>query len=166
MGNMRCSKCDKYHDECNCEMTELRDECDNWRQAAVQFCSNAEYYAGLVDQIAKFLGPGVFVSDDGSIQDSPLRAKVPEMVGILAAENDRLRGLLGTAHRGLTDVIDNGMGQSVELDRLRRLDKLAREWLRVERDWLNSDMGTTQDRTLSQAAVIAREAYRAATEEK
>lgn len=53
-----------------------------------------------------------------------------------------------------------------EVDRLRHLDKLAREWLAAEEAWLNSDMGTKDDIEKSEASGAARIAYRAAAEEK
>ena len=65
---------------------------------ALQFCRNEEYYCGLLDKVASCLGPGVFVSDDGSVQDGPLRAKVPEMVAALIAENNELRRRLHTVN--------------------------------------------------------------------
>lgn len=58
---------------------------DNWIESARQFACNADFYRGLLDDTAKHLGPEVFVSDDGSVQDEPLRLKIPEMVRELAA---------------------------------------------------------------------------------
>ena len=68
------------------------------KESAAQFCRNEEYYRGLLDKVASYLGPGVFVSDDGSVQDGPLRAKVPEMVAALIAENNELRRRLHTVN--------------------------------------------------------------------
>ncbi len=106
------------------EVDRIKSERDGWIESAAQFHRNAEYYAGLVDQVAAFLGPNVFVSDDGSVQDNPLRAKVPEMVGHLS-----------------------------------RLDKLAREWLKMQRE-VGGDINHCEDSDV----VAAREAYSAAIE--
>lgn len=51
-----------------------------------------------------------------------------------------------------------------EVDRLSRLDALAREWLKAEDAWLNSDMGTIADIETSKASGAARVAYRRAVE--
>uniref|UniRef100_A0A6M3LNS0 Uncharacterized protein n=1 Tax=viral metagenome TaxID=1070528 RepID=A0A6M3LNS0_9ZZZZ len=59
---------------------QLRQERDNWKDTAEQFLRNQVYYAGLLDKIAESLGPEVFISDDGSVQDTVLRAKIPQLV--------------------------------------------------------------------------------------
>lgn len=56
-----------------------------WMQTAAQNQQNTDYYRDLLDECAKHLGQEVFISDDGSVQDSPLRAKIPELVAKLAA---------------------------------------------------------------------------------
>ncbi len=59
MGNMRCSKCDKYHDECTCEMTELRDECDELRACLTEAEKEREEMRSLfketLDDIREYL---------------------------------------------------------------------------------------------------------------
>ena len=55
-----------------------------WMDTAAQFAQDVDFYRGLLDQCAASLGPEVFVSDDGSIQDSPLRLKIPALVEQLA----------------------------------------------------------------------------------
>lgn len=57
-----------------------------WMDTAAQFARNEDFYRGLLDRCAKALGPEVFVSDDGSVQDEPLRLKVPELVEALARQ--------------------------------------------------------------------------------
>jgi len=57
-----------------------------WCDTAAQHLRNEEYYRGLVIKIGVMLGPEVYVSDDGSVQDSVLCAKVPEMVAKLISE--------------------------------------------------------------------------------
>ncbi|MFA6290164.1 MAG: hypothetical protein WC637_00205 [Victivallales bacterium] len=64
----------------------LQGQIENWKDSAAQFLRNQKYYAGLLDEVAKHLGNDVFISDDGSVQDEPLRAKIPELVAALKAE--------------------------------------------------------------------------------
>jgi hypothetical protein len=52
---------------------------DGWINVAAMHHRNEEYYRGLIDQIGEALGPQAYISDDGSVQDSVLRAKVPEL---------------------------------------------------------------------------------------
>jgi hypothetical protein len=94
-----------------------------WEQTAASYSRNSDYYRGLVDETANHLGPDVYKSDDGSIQNSPFRAKIPEMVATLSRERispeqltviataKRLRGRFDTdaqyevAHPSLMDLI-------------------------------------------------------------
>jgi hypothetical protein len=69
-------------------------ERDAWKDSAARFSRSVDYYRDLLGAAAKQLGRDVFVSDDGSVQDEPLRAKVPEMVEALAKERDSLRAEL------------------------------------------------------------------------
>jgi hypothetical protein len=55
-------------------------ESDLWQEIAAQHNRNEEYYRGLVVQIGEMLGPDAYISDDGSIQQDVLCAKVPELV--------------------------------------------------------------------------------------
>lgn len=60
---------------------------------AMEFCRNMEYYRGLLDECAKHLGEAVYISDDGSRQDEPLRAKVPDLVATLSQLREENKGL-------------------------------------------------------------------------
>lgn len=62
------------------EFNIMKSERDNWLEAARSHAKNEEYYTGLLDEIAKNFGVDAYLSDDGSIQDTPLRAKMPELV--------------------------------------------------------------------------------------
>jgi hypothetical protein len=53
---------------------------DNWMEIARQHCQNEQYYRGLLDQIGEILGPEAYISDDGSVQQDVVRAKLPELV--------------------------------------------------------------------------------------
>lgn len=73
----------------------LRRASDNWLETAAQHLRNEQFYYGLLEQVALHLGPDVFVSDDGSVQDAPLMLKVPDLVLSLknrVAELEKLHG--------------------------------------------------------------------------
>jgi hypothetical protein len=53
---------------------------DAWVASAMQFHKNETYYRGLVVSIGEKLGPDAYVSDDGSVQQDILCAKIPEMI--------------------------------------------------------------------------------------
>lgn len=55
-------------------------ERNNWFETALQNQRNEDYYRDLLDEVAKYLGPEVFIADDGTVSNSPLRAKIPELV--------------------------------------------------------------------------------------
>lgn len=55
-------------------------ERNNWVESAMMFSRNEDYYRGLVVKIGEMLGPEAYVSDDGSVQQDVLCAKVPELV--------------------------------------------------------------------------------------
>ena len=65
------------------QVADLTRERDGWERSAGEFCRNQTFYRDLLDKTASHLGPDVFVSDDGSVQDEPLRLKIPEMVADL-----------------------------------------------------------------------------------
>jgi len=65
------------------ERDDLKQETENWKESAAMFSRNEDYYRGLLDDVAKHLGKDVFISDDGTVQDTPLRAKIPELVSRL-----------------------------------------------------------------------------------
>lgn len=59
---------------------------DAWVESACQFSRNEDYYRGLLDRIGNALGPDAFTADAGSISESVLRAKLPELVEALVAQ--------------------------------------------------------------------------------
>jgi hypothetical protein len=58
---------------------------NGWCDTAAFHLRNEDYYRGLVIKIGAMLGPEAYTSDDGSVQDSVLCAKVPELVAKLVA---------------------------------------------------------------------------------
>lgn len=63
----------------------------NWQQMAFAFHNNYEYYVSLLDKIGKSFGKISYISDDGSIQQDIIRAKLPELVKQLIKENKKLK---------------------------------------------------------------------------
>ena len=51
-----------------------------WEETAMQYARNAEYYRSLVIRIGECFGQEAKISDDGSVQNGILCAKVPELV--------------------------------------------------------------------------------------
>ncbi len=54
----------------------------------MQETRNKEYYRNLLIQIGEIIGKEAYISDDGSIQDSVLCAKLPELVQDLVDKED------------------------------------------------------------------------------
>jgi len=55
-----------------------------WMDTAAQETRNTAFYRDLLDKCAEHLGDTVFIADDGSRQDTPIRLKIPELVRALA----------------------------------------------------------------------------------
>ncbi len=51
-----------------------------WMGEAARENGNVVFYRGLLDECAEHLGPDVYRSDDGSIQEDPIHLKIPELV--------------------------------------------------------------------------------------
>lgn len=97
-----------------------------WMQTGAMFARNEAFYRGLIDKCAEHLGLDAFTADDGSIHDSPMRLKVPELVAERIAS-------LASARRDL-DALTK---QSAE--EIRRLEKALvehRRDLEAFRCWL------------------------------
>ena len=65
----------------------LQGEKDAWIKTALQATRNREYYRKLCEEASAHLGPEVFIQSDGGIVDSPLLAKVPELVEKLRSDS-------------------------------------------------------------------------------
>ncbi len=68
------------------EEAERNREAAAWRETAEQCQRNTDYYRGLVVRIGKLFGLAARTSDDGSVQEDILVAKVPELVEALFRE--------------------------------------------------------------------------------
>lgn len=60
-----------------------------WKELAAQMARNADFYQGIVRQVGEILGKEAYTSDDGSVQDSVLALKVPELVKALKDKAER-----------------------------------------------------------------------------
>lgn len=67
-----------------------RIEVENLKETAAQFSRNADYYRDLVVQIGEMFGSVAYISDDGSVQNDVLCAKVPELVQVLVRQSSAL----------------------------------------------------------------------------
>ncbi|HNB60356.1 MAG TPA: hypothetical protein PK308_08570 [Phycisphaerales bacterium] len=95
-----------------------------WMCTAAQHARNEEFYRGLLDRCAEHLGPDVFVSEDGSVQASPLRLKVPELVAAMAAgvwkptverPEDPERFSRCVTPRGFQKIVFTSRGENLEV---------------------------------------------------
>lgn len=102
-----------------------------WCDTAAQFARNEDYYRGLLDACALYLGPDVYVQDDGGVVDEPLRAKIPGLVERLVGlsmDRGRRQGLLlaATLARG-HDVGENAEADAAMDALAEKLERLAGE---------------------------------------
>jgi hypothetical protein len=102
-----CDQCHIYPGAVAVDTGVLRDvmkKRDAWRETALQQGRNADYYCGLLDQIAETVGREAYVGEDGREQEEPVRAKLPAIIaarmeGDVALDKEReawharLRGL-------------------------------------------------------------------------
>lgn len=52
----------------------------HWMRIAAQYARNEDYYRALLIQCGKIIGKDAYICDDGSMSDSVLCAKIPELV--------------------------------------------------------------------------------------
>jgi hypothetical protein len=89
----------RVRDQRATEAQGLQRELENWKDTAEQFARNVAYYRDIVDRCARALGSEAFTCDDGSVSESPLRAKVAELVEKLAAQ------CTDTSHRDIVGAL-------------------------------------------------------------
>lgn len=97
-------------------------ERDGWMDAVAEESRNADFYRDLVRQIGAHFGVAARTSDDGSVQDSVLALKVPELVAALIAERDAARAELAEAKQKLAEA----EGRCVARCRAARDDEASR----------------------------------------
>ena len=54
-----------------------------WMDTAAQAHRDMEFYRGLLDECAQHLGRKAYTADDGTVGDSPIRLRIPELVAAL-----------------------------------------------------------------------------------
>lgn len=64
---------------------------ESWENFAAQQFEGSQYYRGLLVKIGINIGKEAYIQDDGGIVDSPLVAKIPELVKKLIKENKKLK---------------------------------------------------------------------------
>lgn len=88
------------------QVKKLTHERDSWYATGAQYARDVDYFQGIVDQCARAIGPDAFLCDDGTYSESPLRAKVGELVESMAAIN-HLTKLFLDAGVGVLTVQDS-----------------------------------------------------------
>lgn len=78
-------------------------ELDNWKETALMYARNSNFYHGVVVQIGEAFGQEAYTSDDGSIQEDVLALKVPELVADLRKRLEIAERRLKIAMRGLDE---------------------------------------------------------------
>lgn len=86
------------------QLVTLALQCQGWQEIAKQHCSNEQFYRELLDQTAAHLGPEVFIADDGSKMDEPIRLKIPELVKRLVDEMESTSKSINELHTFLVDT--------------------------------------------------------------
>lgn len=61
-----------------------------WKETAAFHSRNEDFYRGIINQIGEILGVEAYTADDGSVGDSVLALKVPELVKKLKEQNEKL----------------------------------------------------------------------------
>lgn len=114
---------------CHCEakpaeevLEQAKRSAAGWQETAERHCRNEEYYRGLVRTIGEGFGAAAKTSDDGSIHDSVLCARVPELVAALQArlemnrhQGDFLQARLEEVTRGRDEAVRREVGNFEEV---------------------------------------------------
>jgi hypothetical protein len=53
---------------------------DSWEETAIEMANNMEYYRDTLIKIGEIIGKNAFIADDGSVSDSVLIQKLPDLV--------------------------------------------------------------------------------------
>ena len=71
-------------------LTRLIKERDAWIDTARQHATNEQFYRNILVDIGTMLGPEVYKSDDGTIQDEPLILKIKELIKPLTRRSSNI----------------------------------------------------------------------------
>lgn len=94
---------------------------DSWMESAHQELRNSDFYRKLLDSVAELLGQEVYLSDDGSVQDSPIRPKLPELVKARLDEAAAERA----AHARAVERLTSDLQAAWESSRLEQVGRIA-----------------------------------------
>lgn len=86
----------------------LEQERDAYERTACDMANNADFYRGIVHGCGAPFGVKARTSDDGSVQDSVLALKVPELVAALKQERDALRAALANIRPFMIEGVTAG----------------------------------------------------------
>lgn len=88
----------------HCNTVDQAERCiAGWMDTAAQYSRNEEFYRGIVTRIGDLFGEAARTSDDGSIQDSVLALKVPELVKKALEVRDNAVGNVLDMSRGINE---------------------------------------------------------------
>jgi len=62
------------------QVVSLTNALSNWIQTAAMYARNAEWYKGLLEEIAVKYHPEAFTDDTGVIHEDPFVSKLPELI--------------------------------------------------------------------------------------
>ena len=120
------------------QLTEVEAARDGWMDTAREFSNGLEFYRGIVQQTGAHFGPAAYTSDDGSVQDSVLALKVPELAAQAQSDASRLSEVEATLagwQRDYRALFDLRADIEAERDTMRvevaRLQRRERERLGI-----------------------------------
>jgi len=135
--------------ELKSRVRELEAEKEGWKKTAAQHLRNEDYYRGLVHEVGKHFGADAYISDDGSIQQDILCAKVPDLV---ARMNERVWEL--ESERTLfQEYVAKNPKVMEDAEREMELTERICE-LGAERDRLSKALITVQDERAASFAML------------
>jgi hypothetical protein len=85
---------------------QVKKERQSWEETAAQFSRNADYYRGLVVEIGENFGEEAYTSDDGSLQQDVLCAKVPELVKELHENYETSKSAISVASNTIKQFVE------------------------------------------------------------
>lgn len=94
------------------DIEDLRASRDGWMESARHFANAADYYCGRLDEALALCGPDAYVSDDGSVQDTPIRAKAKELVESVVKERDEYKAFFDAYHEAHPIITDETPNES------------------------------------------------------